>query len=89
MQNNLCIKRKKPIPNQREKYFIVGHCITFSNFFLIMSYEPQTWGPMVDGKLHIIYVVYIDFIQSSSYDCWIEINLDLKWNLNSKMLCTF
>jgi hypothetical protein len=29
-----------------------------------MSYEPQTWGPMVDEKLHIIYVVYIDFIQS-------------------------
>jgi hypothetical protein len=44
---------------------------------------------MVNERLHIIYVVYIDFIQSSSYDYWIEINLDLRWNLNSKMLCTF
>jgi len=33
---------------------------------------------MVDKKLHIIYVVYIDFIQSSSSNHWIEINLDLK-----------
>jgi len=31
-----------------------------------MSYEPQTWNPMANKKLHIIYVVYIDFIQSSS-----------------------
>jgi hypothetical protein len=31
-----------------------------------MSYEPQTWDPMVDKKLHVIYVVYIDFIQSFS-----------------------
>jgi hypothetical protein len=30
----------------------------FSDFFcLVMSYEPQTWGPMADKKLHIIYVV--------------------------------
>jgi hypothetical protein len=55
-----------------------------------MSYEPQTWGPMANKKLHIIYGVYINFIQSSSSNHWIEINLDLKWNLNSKMLlCTF
>jgi hypothetical protein len=27
-----------------------------------MSYEPQTWGPMVEEKLHIIYAVYIYFI---------------------------
>jgi len=33
---------------------------------------------MADKKLHIIYVVYIDFIQSSSFNHWIEINLDLK-----------
>jgi hypothetical protein len=51
-----------------------------------MSYEPQTWSPMGGKKLHIIYVVYIDFIQSSSSNRWIEINLDLKWNLSSKML---
>jgi len=31
-----------------------------------MSYEPQTWNPMANEKLNIIYVVYIDFIQSSS-----------------------
>jgi hypothetical protein len=83
--------KKKPIPNEREKYFIVGHCIIFSDFFsLVMFYESQTWGPMADKKLHVIYVVYIDFIQSSSSNLWIEINLDLKWNLSSKMLlCTF
>jgi hypothetical protein len=83
--------KKKPIPNEREKDFIVRHCIIFSNFFcLVMSYEPQTWAFMVDKKLHIIYVVYIDFIQSSSSNHWIKINLDLKWNLNSKiLLCTF
>jgi hypothetical protein len=54
-----------------------------------MSYEPQTWGHMANKKLHIIYVVYIDFIRSSSSNHWIEINLDLKWKLSSKMLCTF
>jgi len=31
-----------------------------------MFYEPQTWSPMANKKLHIIYVVDIDFIQSSS-----------------------
>jgi hypothetical protein len=41
-----------------------------------MSYEPQTWSPMADENLHII---YIDFIQSSSSNRWIEIYLDLKW----------
>ncbi len=83
--------KKKPIPNERERDFIVGHCIIFSDFFyLVMSYEPQTWDPMANKKLHIIYVVYIDFIQSSSFNYWIEINFGLKWNLNSKMLlCTF
>jgi hypothetical protein len=45
---------------------------------------------MADEKLHIIYVVYIDFIQSSSFNYWIVIDFDLKWNLNSRMLlCTF
>jgi hypothetical protein len=83
--------KKKPIPNERKKDFIVGHNIIFSDFFcLVMSYEPQTWGPMVNKKLHIIYVVYIDFIQSSSFNYWIVINFDLMWNLISKMLlCTF
>jgi hypothetical protein len=80
--------KKKPIPNERERDFIVGHCIIFSNFFfLIMIYEPQTWRLMADKKLHIIYVVYIEFIQSFSSNHWIKINLDLKWNLSSKMLC--
>jgi hypothetical protein len=55
-----------------------------------MSCEPQTWSLMADKKLHIIYVVYIDFIQSFSSNRWIIINLDLKWILSSKMLlCTF
>jgi hypothetical protein len=55
--------KKKPIPNERERDYIVGNCIIFSAFFcLVMSYEPQTWDPMADKKLHIIYVVYIDFI---------------------------
>jgi hypothetical protein len=81
--------KKKPIPNERERDFIVRYCIIFSDFFIIMSYEPQTWSPMADKKLHIIYVVYIDFIQSFSSNRWIKINLDLKWNLSSKMLCTF
>jgi hypothetical protein len=41
--------KKKPIPSEREKDFIVGNCIIFSNFFcLIMSYESQTWNLMVD-----------------------------------------
>jgi hypothetical protein len=31
--------KKKPIPNERERDFIVGHCSIFPNFFcLIMSY---------------------------------------------------
>jgi hypothetical protein len=72
-------------------FFVVGHYIIFLDFFcLVMSYEPQTWGPMVDEKLHIIYVAYIYFIQSSSSNRWIKIDLHLKWNFNSKMLlCTF
>ncbi len=59
--------KKKPIPNERERDCIVRHCIIFTNFvWLVMSYESQTWNLMADEKLHIIYVVYIDFIQSSS-----------------------
>jgi hypothetical protein len=83
--------KKKPIPNERERDCIVRHCIIFTNFvWLVMSYESQTWNLMADEKLHIIYVVYIDIIQSSSSNCWMEINLYLKWKLNSKMLlCTF
>jgi thioredoxin-related protein len=35
--------KKKLIPNEKERDFIVGHCIIFSDFFcLVMSYEPQT-----------------------------------------------
>jgi len=35
--------KKKLIPNEIERDFLVGHCIIFSNFFcLIISYEPQT-----------------------------------------------
>jgi hypothetical protein len=35
--------KKKPIPNERERDFIVGHCAIFLDFFcLIISYEPQT-----------------------------------------------
>jgi hypothetical protein len=45
---------------------------------------------MIDKNKHIIYVMYIDFIQSSLSNHWIKINLDLKWNLSSKvLLCTF
>jgi hypothetical protein len=33
--------KEKSIPNEKQRYFIVGHCIIFSNFFcLVMSYEP-------------------------------------------------
>jgi hypothetical protein len=32
-----------PIPNERKRDFIVGHCIIFSFFFyLVIFYEPQT-----------------------------------------------
>jgi hypothetical protein len=32
---------KKSIPNERERDFIIGHCIIFLDFFcLVMSYEP-------------------------------------------------
>jgi hypothetical protein len=35
--------KKKPIPNEKERNFVVGHCIIIFYFFcLIMSYEPQT-----------------------------------------------
>jgi len=38
----MCLK-KKPIENERERDFIVAHCIIFSNFFcLVMSYELET-----------------------------------------------
>jgi hypothetical protein len=68
--------KKKSTPNERERDFIVGHCINFSDFFcLVMFHEPQTWSPMADESLHIICT---DFIQSSSSNYWIEINLDLK-----------
>jgi hypothetical protein len=34
---------RKPILDEKERDFIVGHCIIFSDFFcLVMSYEPQT-----------------------------------------------
>jgi hypothetical protein len=34
---------KKPIPNERERYFIVAYCISFLDFFcLLMFYESQT-----------------------------------------------
>jgi hypothetical protein len=26
--------KKKPMPNEKERDFIVGHCIIFSNFFV-------------------------------------------------------
>jgi hypothetical protein len=35
--------KKKPIANENERSFVVGHCIIFLDFFcLVMSYEPQT-----------------------------------------------
>jgi hypothetical protein len=34
--------KEKPIPNQKEKYFIVGHYIIFSDLKKYISYEPQT-----------------------------------------------
>ncbi len=82
---------KKPIPNERERYFIVAYCISFLDFFcLLMFYESQTLSHGWQKITHNIYVLYFDFIQSSSSNHWIKINLDLKWNLSSKMLlCTF
>jgi hypothetical protein len=65
--------------NEKERDFIVGNCNIFSDFFyLVMFYEPQTRGPMADKRLHIIYVVYIDFFQFFSSNCWIKITFDLK-----------
>jgi len=63
---------------KRNRFYSWALHYFFKFFFLVMSYEPQTWSPMADKKLHIIYVVYIDFIQSSSSNRWIKINLDLK-----------
>jgi hypothetical protein len=76
---------------KKKEILYLGIELFFSDFFfIVMSYEPQTWGLMADEKLHIIYVLYIAFIQSFSSNHWIKINLDLKWNLSSKMLlCTF
>ncbi len=56
----------------------LGIAFFFKFLCLVMFYEPQTWSPMADKKLHITYVVYIDFIQSSLSNRWIEINLDLE-----------
>jgi hypothetical protein len=68
--------KKNPILNERERDFIVRHCNFILDLFcLVMSYEPQTLGPMANKKLHIIYVVYIDFIQSFSSNHWIELIL--------------
>jgi hypothetical protein len=33
---------------------------------------------MAIKKLYVIYYVYIDFIKSSSSNCWIEINFEFK-----------
>jgi len=39
----LYVFKEKPIPNERERDFIVGHYIIFSDLFcLVISYEPQT-----------------------------------------------
>jgi hypothetical protein len=72
--------RGKPLPYQRGRNFIDGHCIIISNYFifLVMFYEPRTRVPMVVEKLWIIYCMYINFIQSSSFNCWIKFNFDSK-----------
>jgi hypothetical protein len=70
--------KKKPILNEKERDFIIGHCIILSNFFCLVkliNHKHETlW---LTKKSHIIHVVYIDFIQSSSSNYWIEINFDL------------
>jgi hypothetical protein len=66
--------KKKPIPNDRKRNFIIGDCIIFSDFFcLVMFYEPQTWSLMADENLHII---YIDFIHPSH----LTVGLKLIWS---------
>jgi hypothetical protein len=52
MHNNILFLERNPLPYQRGGDFIDGCCIIFSIFFfLLMFYEPQTWGPMSVEKL--------------------------------------
>jgi hypothetical protein len=52
MHNNILFLERNPLPYQRGGDFIDGCCIIFSIFFfLLMFYEPQTWGPMAVEKL--------------------------------------
>jgi len=44
-----------------------------------MSYESQTWGPMANKKLHIIFVVHIDFIQSlDQNESWFKMKFEFQ-----------
>jgi hypothetical protein len=83
-----CFSRKKPLLYEKGGDFTSGiHIVLLIFFHFLMFHEPQTWSLIV---LLIIYCMYIDFIQSSSFNCWIEINFDSKWTLSSKMLsCKF
>jgi heme/copper-type cytochrome/quinol oxidase subunit 3 len=58
----LYVFKEKTNTKWRERDFIVGHCIIFSDFFcLFMSYEPQTWSSKVEKKLHIMLCTLILF----------------------------
>jgi hypothetical protein len=51
--------KKKPIPNERERDFIVGHCIDFSNFFCLVIFMNHKHEAL---WLMRICTLYIDFI---------------------------
>ncbi len=78
---------EKPIPLIKRKFFYRWALYIFSFFFgLVACYESQTGGPMAIEKMYIIYIMHIDFIQSSSSNHWIKLNFDSKWLLSSKIL---
>jgi len=92
--SNKCIVNsyfwENPITLIKRKRFYRWALFFFSFFFrVVVCYESQTWGSMAVEKMYIIYIMHIDFIQSSSSNHWIKFNFDFKWALSSKILsCT-
>jgi hypothetical protein len=90
--NNECMiissfQEKITTISKRSIFYIWALHYFFNFLCLVMFHESQTWILMVVEKLFVINLVYIDFIQSSSFNCWIKINFDSKWTLNPKFCC--
>jgi len=73
---------------KEEEIFKMGFALYFY-FFLFGNFSWITNTRPWLSKKYKLYFMYIDFIRSSSSNCWIKINFNSKLILNSKMLCKF